>query len=492
MRRRSLLAALGATAAGGALRSLARPSRALPDRPARARRGGPAHARQGSFAPLGRVAVEGATEAVVGPDGETAYVATGDGFAVVDASDPADPTVVAERRGLLADREDGPMASIRDVAVEGDRLVVPGPSAPRPSPSGFLLYDVSDPVDPQQLAFAETGFAIHNAFVRDGHVYVVRTMLAAEDHLVVYDARDDAPRKVGEWSLEGHDPAWVETPSALIGLHDVWVEDGVAYLEKWDAGTWLVDVGSPDAVTVVGRAGGRTRDELAALADERIGLESVQLPGNHHSAAVSDDGSVLAVGAEAFDAVAGDGTGGPGGIDLYDINDPSSPGHLASIDPLGAADETRGGTWTTAHDFTFDRNRLLSAWYQGGVRIHDVSEPAEPHQMTAWRQPAEAAFWTARPARDDTFVAPSTTLPGGGLQSGLYLFPNRPGDQANPPSLTEPTPRVATSTPTATDTATPSPSPSPTRAPGQPGFGYLASVGGLAGLAGWRYWRQGR
>ncbi|MDZ7701668.1 MAG: hypothetical protein U5J98_06145 [Halobacteriales archaeon] len=85
-----------------------------------------ARATQAGYGPLGEVEVAGAAEAVMGDDGRTAYLAATSGFATVDVSDPASPTVLAERRDLLEDRADGPMAGIIDIKVDGDRLVVPG------------------------------------------------------------------------------------------------------------------------------------------------------------------------------------------------------------------------------------------------------------------------------------------------------------------------------------------------------------------------------
>ncbi|MFB6354608.1 MAG: hypothetical protein ABEJ92_11050 [Halobacteriales archaeon] len=235
--------------------------------------------------------------------------------------------------------------------------------------------------------------------------------------------------------------------------------------------------------------GGRSVEELAAVGEDAVRRQAIARPGNHHSAALSADGTRLAVGAEAFDLPDGDGTGGPGGIDLYDIADPSSPTRLATIDAPAAADETRGGTWTTAHDFAFVGDRLVSAWYQGGVRIHDVSSPAEPAELAWWRRPGVAAFWTARPAADGSFVAPSTALPNGELFEGLYRFPNRPGVQADPPTLTRPSPTdTATSSPSPGSTV--SPTPSRTATPGQPGFGVGSVLGSLAGGTAWRWWRE--
>lgn len=435
--------------------------------------------RSGGYEPLGRVSLPGARDCRVAPGGETAYVAVGDGFASV-AVPSMEP--LAAVRSIEADRDGGPLSGIADVSVDGDRLLVPGPANPRPDrTAGFAMFDVTDPAAPEQVAFHGTSFPIHNAELEAGRAY-----FTAGRSLVVVDVTDDEPVEVGRWSPADVDPRWDDVPLALWNLHDVRVRGDLAVLSHWDAGTWLVDVADPSAVTVVGRAGGRTADELASVGEDDVRTAAVQLPGNHHSAALTADGSLLAVGAEAFDATAGDDEGGPGGIDLYDVTDPAAPVHLATIDAPRAADETHAGTWTTAHDFAFDGDRLLSAWYQGGVRVHDVSTPGSPAELAWWRRPREAAFWTARPAAGDTFVASATRLPDDDLVAGLYRFPNRAGVQADPPSLTDP------STPTRTPTASPTDSPTATATPGQPGFGPVGAFAGLAGLAAWRRWRRQR
>lgn len=438
-----------------------------------------------TYAPPGRLAIPGAADCRLSVDGETAFVAVGDGFVAADVETLAP---VAEVRAIEADRESGPLTGVADLAVDGGRLLVPGPANPRSGRlAGAALFDVADPAAPERVAFYETDFPIHNAALDGGLAY-----LTAGHSLVVVDLSVDDPALVGAWSLVDVDARWADVPPPLWVLHDLRVAGDLAVLSQWDAGTWLVDVSTPSAITVVGRAGGEPVEKLTAVEDEAVRATASQLPGNHHSAALTEDGALMAVGAEAFDGASDDGAGGPGGIDLYDVRDPTAPVRLGGIDAPPSADESRSGIWSTAHDFAFAGDRLFSAWYQGGVRIHDVADPGEPTELAWWRRPAEAAFWTARPAAGDSFVATATTLPGRDLFSGLYRFPNRPGEQADPPSLTAPaSPTTATPRHEPT-TGRPSPSPPPTATPGQPGFGPAAALGGIAGLAAWRRWGRER
>jgi hypothetical protein len=433
--------------------------------------GSSATAHPGPYQPYGRLDLRGAKEAVVGADG-TVFVATTSGYATVDVSTPDRPRVLADVREPLADSEAGPLRGIYDVKVDGDRLLVVGPANPLPGAlAGALVVDVSDPADPRELAFFETDYPIHNCYLADGYAYL--TANDGEDNpLVILDVsgagegdgggsdRDrlgpNGVREVGRWALVDHEPAWRDVWSGARAVHDVWVDGGLAYLAHWDAGTWIVDVSDPTTPAVVGSIphDRRAPAALAALDDDEIRAESTRPPGNHHYVATDDAGTVLGIGRESW---ARDGRGGPGGIDLYDVSDPTAPRHLARIDPPETDAPTMGGTWTTSHNFELTDGRLYSSWYQGGVKRHDVSDPTAPRELAWWRDPEAARFWTARlvtpGATAGFFVATSMGLRE--APARLYTFPDHAGTQADPPSLvgTE-TPDPAVVTPTATS-ATP-------------------------------------
>jgi hypothetical protein len=151
--------------------------------------------RREPYAPLGSIDVEGrVAEAVVGPDQETAYVAAGNGFVTVDVSDAETPTVMADVRDVASDVENGPMTSILDVKVDGDRLLVSGPAQVGPV-RGIVVYDVSDPANPTPATdFFRTGFRIHNCFLRDGYAY-----LTSDRSLTIVDVRSTSPEIVVRW-----------------------------------------------------------------------------------------------------------------------------------------------------------------------------------------------------------------------------------------------------------------------------------------------------
>jgi hypothetical protein len=423
MRRRRLLRTAGTTA-GSALGAgvIGGPSGSLSAADAATAQSDDDPPNEDAYGPLGSVEIRGTREAVVSDDGRTAYLALGDGYAVVDVSDPTAPTVRAERRDRLTDRDDGPLRALNDVAVSGDRLIVVGPANPRDGdPSGVLVVDVSDPASPRETGFYETDFPIHNADLAGRHCYLTGNG-AADNALVVVDV--ETRTEVARWSLLEADDRWGDVPAAIRPIHDVTVHNDVAALAYWDAGTYLLDVSTPSAPTLLGAV---DPGDPAVLRDPppRSGIVP---PGNHHVAVLAPGGDVLAVGRESW-AVEheGDLLGGPSGVDLYDVSDPASPARLSSIAPPPSPDPRFGGTWTTAHNFDVTDDTLYTSWYQGGVKRHDVSDPADPVEETWWADPDATRFWGAVLAvPGEHFLAPSMGTRAG-APAGLWTFPDEAG-----------------------------------------------------------------
>jgi hypothetical protein len=496
-----------------------------------------ASAHPGPYEPYGSIDVEGAKEAVVGPDGDVAYLATTSGYAVVDVSVPDRPRLLADVREPLADRDGGPLRGIFDVKLDVTdprTLVVVGPANPLPGAlAGALVVDVSDPENPERRAFHETPFPIHNCFVRDGVAYLTGND-GDRNPLLLLDVETGA--ELGRWALEDADPSWGEVPRALRSVHDVFVRDTTAFVAMWDAGTWILDVSDPESPTAVGSLGGGDPAAFAELSGSAARREATLPPGNHHYGATDESGTLLAVGRESWgirtdgaedpqtagekggspeteadgnasaETASPDGTvspdasdGGPSGIDLWDVSDPASPEPKATIPAPPSPDPTYGGVWTTAHNFEVAGGVLYASWYQGGVTRHDVSDPGSPERVSWWRDPNEAKFWTARLARagdrEGFFVASSMGV--GDAPARLYTFPDHAGEQADPPGVLpdrSPTPVAEVETRSADPprttgagaaSATTESRPSAGVGIGAPGFGVAAGVTGLA-LAAWR------
>lgn len=404
-----------------------------------------------TFEPLGSVDVPGAADAAVHHDDTVAYVAAEDGFAAVDISEPESPELIAQRREIETGT-DRPLRLVWDLWPWENRLVVGGPAQiDSGSTYGFALFDISDPSEPEQIAFHRTDTTeggpphyIHNSYFEDGIVYLTGSGIP-EHPLVMVDVSDDEPEEVGRWSIIDYDSSLSDIPFRMRPLHDVYVQDEIAYLPYWDAGTWIVDVSDPADPSVRSRVGDYELDELRAFESTDAEVEAFVPPGNAHYAQVNEDGSILVVGKEAWAVEDGDETvGGAGGVDLYDVSDESNPEHLSRIEAAESFGQTREEWFTTAHNCDIVGDRLYTSWYFGGVKIHDVSDPTAPEEIAWWRNPLDTSFWTAQSA-GDVFVASSANVSQkirsdelNETREALYVFPDRAGTQEDPPSLLDP------------------------------------------------------
>ena len=472
------------------------------------------------FAPIARLPLgEGqVAEAVTTPDGRYAFVATFSGFRVVDLADPANPEAVAGRDDVLPDR--GPMENIKDVKYNRDRLLV---AADRnDSFQGVALFDVRDPTSPRLLGGYRTPYGVHNCDLHGGYAY-----LSTGSELEIVDVRG-TPEAVARWSVTDYDDAYESVPRIYRNVHDVYVQGDRAYLAYWDSGAWILDVSDPTEPTYVGHGADYTAEDLVDAGSQLDFY--LEPPGNAHYVQPSDDGTLMAVGREAWDVEGDDegdeDTGGPAGITLWDTSDASAPERLTTIDPPPVPEgesPTYGGYWTTAHNLDIVGDYLYSSWYQGGVKVHDISDPESPEELAHWRDGEATQFWTAQSGvPGEYFVATNYISPDGSESPGLFVFPD-PTD--NPATITPSGPPVEISTPTPTATATPestptpTPSPTPTETPSPtstatptdtptngvtptaeptatsdasgPGFGPLAALGSL-GVGAWRAVRGAR
>jgi hypothetical protein len=441
----------------------------------------------GSYRPLGEVEVPGTREAVVG-DGDWVYLATSDGYAVVDASDPTDPVVAAAARDLAPAGGGAPLRRVWDVAYDDDRLLVAGQDDDHAdATTGFVLVDVSDPASPERVLFESTSFPIHNCSLDATTAYLTDGP-ATRDTFTVYDLSGATATEVATWQAVSAGDDWrAAYEDGGPGAHDVWVDDGLAYAACWDAGVFVVDVSDVGAPQFVGRFGGLDPDTLEDMSDDERFLATLRPPGNAHFASTDETGDLAGVNGEAWTFR---GEGGPMGIDLYDVSDLADPVHLSTVEPPASPDTSRDGYPTTAHNFELRDGTLYSSWYHGGVRRHDVSDPTAPVEETSWRRPRTASVWAARPLEPgSSFVASNEGVEEDGSDAGLYVFPDGAGTSVAPfeptptPTPTRTEPRTGTATPEAATTATATGTAPPTGAVTTPGFGIGAAVVGLCGAA---------
>jgi hypothetical protein len=333
---------------------------------------------------ISEVGVEGATEVVA--QNKWAYVATGDGFSVVEWRNPNRPEKVVDMHA--------PGVGIADVKVEGDVLAVSSQGSEEHDHSGgdggntvpedeigTHFYDISDPTDPQyQGTFQVLPNGVHNSHLDGDIAYICKESPFDDSALFIVDISDPSdPTELAEWRVED---AHSELDSPTNFVHDVYAQDGYAYLAYWDAGTRILDVSDPAnpvEVSAFGEAPGADQGTSGDVNSRIYGP-----PGNAHYVQPSPDGDHVYVGAETYTTYSG-------GIKVFDVTDFDAPEQVARIDP---PDIDEGIFGKTSHNFDVTRNRLYTSWYDGGATVFDITDPSNPEQTYRYDPPG-SSFWTA-------------------------------------------------------------------------------------------------
>ena len=291
------------------------------------------------------------------------YAVTGakrsDGYGFV--WDVTDPTNIFKTDSIQVDAR-----SVNDMKVSPDgryaTMTREGASDRR---NGVVILDLADPAHPviasEVTDHGLTG-GVHNAFPTNEHVFA----LAGGDKYVILDVADlYNPRYVGEYNH----------PDSR--LHDVWVMDGLAYSAEWATGLVVVDVGD-------GRWGGSPENPVF--------VSSYPLPtGGTHAVfpyiSEATGKHYVFVGDEIMTrrGLAWEGPGRERGsyqlpydpetgmhgiplatqgyIQIIDFSDPVAPEMVARYEV------PEYGT----HNIWVEDDILYQAYYEGGVRMVDVS-----------------------------------------------------------------------------------------------------------------------
>ncbi|MFQ5568720.1 MAG: hypothetical protein ACE5G0_03535 [Rhodothermales bacterium] len=248
-----------------------------------------------------------------------------------DVTDPANPspidTVTVDAR------------TVNDVKVSEDGTVCvisrEGASNRR---NGLVILDCANPHEVRILAEFDENLTggVHNVFIYRQHVYA----LSAGQRYDIINIEDPRqPHRVGSFELD--------TPGHSI--HDVWVEDGIAYSSNWSDGVWMVDVGN-------GIAGG------SPSSPKVIGHYAYPSGWNHAAFPYRDEQTgtfYIIAGDEAFDA----NGEAMGWVHFIDFTDPLHPQEVARYEV------PESGT----HNLWVEDDKLYIAYYQGGLRVVDIS-----------------------------------------------------------------------------------------------------------------------
>ncbi len=287
--------------------------------------------------------------------------------------------------------------------------------------NGVVIIDLSDPRRPEIATEFDEGLTggVHNAFPMDDYLYVLS---AGEKYLIVDMADIRNPRTVGEVNLPGS------------RIHDVWVHDGIAYSAEWRTGVVMTDVGNgrwggspenPVVVTTHPLPGGNTHAVFPYYqestgrfyifaGDEVIGRRGFALEGGTNRAPWDPE-------------VPGSGTprNTAGYIHIVDFTDPENPRKVARYHV------PEYGT----HNIWVEDDVLYQAYYEGGLRVVDVSGLLMGNLYTQGREIAvfkpndpigyvanAPTTWSAMPFKGNIFVSDANS----GLWSARLLPREQP------------------------------------------------------------------
>jgi len=320
--------------------------------------------------------------------------------------------------------------NVNDVKISEDgRVGVISREGASNRKNGFVILDVSDPYNVEILSTFNDDMTggVHNTFIYENHVYAVNNG-RKYDIINIEDPKN--PFRVGIFELD--------TPGHSI--HDVWVENGIAYSSNWHDGVVAVDVGGlkfseKDRSDVqfnplLMKAGQGSPSDPVKLAEMK------DSKGRNHSAF-----PFLSQSTGNFYIISGDEWFPFGMNNLYQSK-PSSPRggfHFMNFnDPDNPREEaTYMAPEVGSHNQWVYNDILLAAFYQGGVRILDISGELLGDLYKQGREigffksfhkegriPNAPMVWGAQPYKDYIFFSD--------MNSGLYCIQLEDKDKKGP------------------------------------------------------------
>ena len=295
------------------------------------------------------------------PNGRNAYLSTiGDRVYALDISDPSSPRITDS---VMVDAR-----VINDVmsTADGKHAVLTRENASSRR-NGIVVLSLEDPAHPKQIAeYTETvSGGVHSAFVytqakHGTHVYLTDDATGSMRVIDLNDPRN--PKEIGRWQTD-------RAPTGRV-LHDIDVQDGLAYLSYWNDGLVILDIGNgmkggtPNAPTLVSQLK-YDLDDLYRNVEAEGGPGFIR--GTHTAWRHKN---YIFVGDEVFSAtpqgvtMPGMGLGKANGrLHVIDVSDVNKPRQVAWYEPRD------GGT----HNVWVAGDTLYLGDYQGGLRVLDIS-----------------------------------------------------------------------------------------------------------------------
>jgi choice-of-anchor B domain-containing protein len=225
-----------------------------------------------------------------------------------------------------------------------------------------------------------------NLFVRAHNIFI-DTATAKMYACATKDSASNYPMNI--YSLaDPTNPTFLYTYPDVGHVHDVYVRNDTAYCNN-----------GPDALTVVDFTSGSSHTTLGTLT-------SYPHQGYNHSGWLSEDGQIYVFADENH------------GLDIKicDVSDLSNITVLSQINSNVHVDSSM------AHNLIIKNDTLYVSYYHDGVRLYDISDPANPFEIAWYDTYLETDHQSYRGAWGVYPFLPSGNVLVSDMQSGLFVL----------------------------------------------------------------------
>jgi len=315
------------------------------------------------------------------------------GWSIVEVTDPANPKLVKFIPGpdntftIQVDLHDNLMLT----AVQ---RIIPGwtDDPKKPFEEGVLLWDISDPVNPRQLAHWKTGGGgtHRNSYPGGQYAYLAAGMPGFRGNiLVILDVSDPRnPKEAGRWWMPGQKEGETVTgpPPAFHGPAVISEDGNTAYVGYAPAAV-ILDISDKSSPKLIGRLD--FSPPFIAAGSQAI-HSALKIPGKPLLFAASE-----ASAEDCRDVL--------NHTSLIDIKDPAKP-RLASVFPIPVPAKgqpytdfcDKGGRFGPHNinhhwhspDVEKTTDQIYLTYFNAGLRVYNIANPRLPKEV-AWFIPPQ-------------------------------------------------------------------------------------------------------
>jgi len=279
--------------------------------------------------------------------------------------------------------------TVNDVKVSADgKICVISREGASNRKNGIIIIDVSNPYDVKIISEYTKNLTggVHNIFIYENHVYALSN---GQKYYIINIEDPKNPKEIGMFEIGKKGQS----------IHDVWIEDGIAYSSNWRDGVYLVDVGN-------GIVGGSPSKPIA------FGNYTYDSGANHAAFPFKSKSTgkfYTILGDEIF----------PNGVNPNGLNETAGFLHFVDFDDLNNPKEVARYELPGhgSHNYWIEGDILYVAMYSGGVRVVDISGDL---LGDLYKQGREIGY--ILPSSPNGYIANATMVWGAQLYKGHVFY----------------------------------------------------------------------